>query len=270
MPDMPIIQTRDANGIDHLFLNQPDRHNALSPDMIAALHAAFTKLGDDPSCRLVCLRATKAAATSFCAGGDLVWMRQQIDAPRSKRMAEAAKLAHLLNVMDQFPRPLLGCVDGNVFGGGIGIMAVCDEVLASDGLRFGLTETRLGLIPATISPYVVARIGAPAARQLFMSARRFDSATAQQIGLITKLVPAADFTAGIDAMIAPYLDASPAAMRAAKTLIRKLQPAIDDAVIDMTITALADCWDHPDAREVVDAFFARRTPSWKSNSTVFK
>ena len=87
MPDLPIIQTRDANGIDHLFLNQPDRHNALSPDMIAALHAAFTKLGDDPSCRLVCLRATKAAATSFCAGGDLVWMRQQIDAPRSRRMA---------------------------------------------------------------------------------------------------------------------------------------------------------------------------------------
>jgi methylglutaconyl-CoA hydratase len=144
-------------------------------------------------------------------------------------------------------------------------MAVCDEVLASDDLRFGLTETRLGLIPATISPYVVARIGAPAARQLFMSARRFDSATANRIGLITRLVPAADFTAEIDAMIAPYLDASPAAMQAAKTLIRKLQPAIDDAVIDMTITALADCWDHPDAREGVDAFFARRTPSWKSD-----
>ena len=87
MPDLPIIQTRDANGIDHLFLNQPDRHNALSPDMIAALYAAFTKLGDDPSCRLVCLRATKASETSFCAGGDLVWMRQQIDAPRSRRMA---------------------------------------------------------------------------------------------------------------------------------------------------------------------------------------
>ena len=96
MPNLPIIQTRDANGIDHLFLNQPDRHNALSPDMIVALHAAFTKLGDDPSCRLVCLRATKASETSFCAGGDLVWMRQQIDAPRSRRMAEAAKLAHLV------------------------------------------------------------------------------------------------------------------------------------------------------------------------------
>jgi len=136
-------------------------------------------------------------------------------------------------------------------------------VLASDGLRFGLTETRLGLIPATISPYVVARIGGAAARQLFMSARRFDSVTAKRIGLITKLVPAAAFTAEIDAMIAPYLDASPAAMRAAKSLIRKLQPAIDDAVIDMTVSALADCWDHPDAREGVDAFFARRAPSWK-------
>ena len=267
MPDLPIIQTRDANGIDHLFLNQPDHHNALSPDMIAALHAAFTKLGDDPSCRLVCLRATKAAETSFCAGGDLVWMRQQIDAPRSQRMVEAAKLAHLLKVMDRFPLPLLGCVDGNAFGGGIGIMAVCDEVLASDGLRFGLTETNLGLIPATISPYVVARVGAPAARQFFMSARRFDSGTAKRVGLITKLVPAADFIAEIDAMIAPYLDASPAAMQAAKSLIRKLQPAIDDAVVDMTIRALADCWDHPDAREGVDAFFSHRTPSWKLDGT---
>ena len=104
MPDLPIIQTRDANGIDHLFLNQPDRHNALSPDMIAALYAAFTKLGDDPSCRLVCFRATNAAATSFCAGGDLVWMRQQIDSPESQHMAEAAQVATLLKVRDRFPR----------------------------------------------------------------------------------------------------------------------------------------------------------------------
>ena len=264
MPELPIRQTRDASGVVHLYLNQPDRHNALSPDMIAALHAAFLQLGDDADCRLVCLRATKGDETSFCAGGDLAWMRQQIDAPRASRMAEAAKLANLLHVMDVFPKPLLGCVDGNAFGGGLGIMAVCDEVLAADGLRFGLTETRLGLIPATISPYVVARIGASASRALFMSARRFDSAAAYRLGLVTTLVPAADFASAIDPLIAPYLETSPSAMQAAKALIRNLQPAIDDAVIAMTIHALADCWDHPDAREGVDAFFAKRPASWSA------
>jgi methylglutaconyl-CoA hydratase len=267
----PIIETHEASGIVCLCLNQPDRHNALSPEMIAALHAAFIRLGDDPDCRLVCLKATPAdkqeagnqtAVGSFCAGGDLLWMRQQIDAPRARRMAEAATLANLLRVMNRFPKPLLGAVDGNAFGGGIGVMAVCDEVLATDNLIFGLTETRLGLIPATISPYVVARIGAAAARALFMSARRFDSQTAYRIGLVTSLVPASDFASATKAMIAPYLATSPSAMQAAKGLIGRLTPAIDDAVIDMTIAALADCWEHPDAGEGVDAFFAKRPPSW--------
>jgi len=273
----PIIETHEASGIVYLCLNQPDRHNALSPEMIAALHAAFVRLGDDPGCRLICLKAApsnkqraghKAAVGSFCAGGDLQWMRQQIEAPRTSRMAEAAKLANLLRVMNGFPKPLLGAVDGNAFGGGIGVLAVCDEVLAADNLTFGLTETRLGLIPATISPYVVARIGAPAARALFMSARRFDSQMAHRIGLVTNLAPAVDFATATNAMIAPYLAASPGAMQAAKALIGRLTPAIDDAVVDMTITALADCWDHPDAGEGVDAFFAKRPPAWAKTDAV--
>ena len=267
----PIIETHEASGIVYLCLNQPDRHNALSPEMIAALHAAFVRLGDDPGCRLICLKAApsnkqrpgrKAAVGSFCAGGDLQWMREQIEAPRTSRMAEAAKLANLLRVMNGFPKPLLCAVDGNAFGGGIGVLAVCDEVLAADNLTFGLTETRLGLIPATISPYVVARIGAPAARALFMSARLFDSQMAHRIGLVTNLVPAVDFATATNAMIAPYLAASPGAMQAAKALIGRLTPATDDAVVDMTIAALADCWDHPDAGEGVDAFFAKRPPAW--------
>lgn len=260
MNDHPLRETRDPRGVVTLTLNDPARHNALSPALIAALSAAFDRLADDGSCRVVCLWG---AGQSFCAGGDLAWMQAQIDASREERITEAGKLASLLARMNHFPKPLVGCVAGNAFGGGIGLMAVCDEVLVQAGARFGLTEARLGLIPATISPYVVARIGGGAARRLFLSARLFDCDEALRIGLVAAVASAEDFAGLVESRIAAYLAASPQAMRAAKSLISGLMPPVDDATIAGTIEALADCWEQADAREGVAAFFDRRQPAWR-------
>jgi methylglutaconyl-CoA hydratase len=261
MSDEPLRETRDPRGFVILTLNDPARHNALSPALIAALSAAFARLADDPACRMVCLWG---AGQSFCAGGDLAWMRAQIDASREVRMAEAGKLASLLAGMNRFPKPLVGCVTGNAFGGGIGLMAVCDDVLVQAGALFGLTEARLGLIPATISPYVIARIGEGAARRLFLSARVFDCDEALQIGLAATVAPAEEFAALVESRVVAYLAASPQAMRAAKSLIRGLVAPVDDATIASTIEALADCWEQDDAGEGVAAFFAKRKPVWRS------
>ena len=260
MTDTPLKLDRDDRGVVTVTMHDPDRHNAMSPAMIAALGDAFARLADETACRVVCLAG---AGPSFSAGGDLAWMQAQIYATRTQRMAEAGKLAALLRQMDQFPKPLIGYVTGNAFGGGIGLMAVCDETIVADTARFGLTEARLGLIPATISPYVIARIGAAAARRLFLSARMFDSAEAVQIGLASLAAPADDLPVLLASRLDSYLAASPAAAAAAKALVRQLTRPIDDAVIAKTIDALADCWEQPDAREGVAAFFAKRRPAWR-------
>jgi len=255
----PVLEICDERGVATVTMNDPDRHNAMSPAMIAALADVFARLADDAACRVICLYG---AGASFSAGGDLAWMQAQIDATRQHRITEAGKLAALLRQLDHCPKPVIGCVTGNAFGGGIGLMAVCDEVLVTEGTRFGLTEARLGLIPATISPYVIARIGAGAARRLFLSAQIFDCHEAKEIGLASTIVPADDLPALLEARLACYLAASPHAASAAKSLIHELTPPIDQAVIDHTIGRLADCWEQPDAREGVAAFFAKRKPNW--------
>ena len=151
---------------------------------------------------------------------------------------------------------------GAAYGGGVGLMAVCDSVVASDTARFGLTETRLGLIPATISPYVLARIGEGKARGVFFSGRVFDAAEAVLLGLVTRAVAPEALDAAVEAEIAPYFAAAPAAVAAAKALARSLGPRIDAAVIEATIARLADTWETPEAQEGVTAFLEKRPAAW--------
>jgi methylglutaconyl-CoA hydratase len=249
----------DDRGVTTLTLARPEKHNALSATMIAELHAAAAALDGDPAVRVVVLTGE---GTSFCAGGDLGWMRAQFDATRETRIAEARRLAAMLGALNALGKPLIGRVNGQAYGGGVGLMAVCDAVVAVEGARFGLTETRLGLIPATISPYVVARIGEGNARPLFMSGRTFDAATARTIGLVGRAVPPEALDAALGEEIAPYLAAAPEAVRAAKALARALGPRIDAETVEATILRLADTWETAAAREGVTAFFERRKPSW--------
>ena len=248
----------DQRGVATLTLNRPDKHNAMSAQMITDLTLAATHLNASDA-RVVVLTG---AGKSFCAGGDLAWMKEQFAANRAGRMAEARRLAEMLGALNTLAKPLIGRIQGQALGGGVGLMAACDVAITADDALFGLTETRLGLIPATISPYVLARMGEGKARRVFMSARRFDAHKAVSLDLAAKAVPAADLDAAIEAEIKPYLSAAPGAVARAKELARALGPIIDETVIDDTITRLADAWESAEAQEGIAAFFEKRKPSW--------
>ncbi len=249
----------DPRGVATLTLSRPEKHNALSAVMIGELRDAAEALAGDDAVRVVVLTG---AGASFCAGGDLGWMRAQFDADRATRIAEATRLAETLGALDALPKPLIARVNGQAYGGGLGLISVCDVAVGVEGARFGFTETRLGLIPATISPYCLARIGAGAARRVFMSARLFDAAEAAALGLLARVVAPEALDVAVENEVAPYLSAASGAVARAKRLARRLGPRIDPALVAETAEALADAWEDPEAREGVTAFFEKRKPAW--------
>lgn len=249
----------DRRGVATLTLDRPEKHNALSARMIAELTEAATLMGADEAVRVVVLTG---AGRSFCAGGDLGWMQEQMAADPETRAREAGKLAHMLQALNILPKPLIGAVQGNAFGGGVGMASVCDIAIGADHLKMGLTETRLGLIPATIGPYVVARMGEGRARQVFMNGRLFDAEEAVRLGLLARAVPAEALAEAVEAEVAPYLSCAPGAVAAAKALTRALGPRIDDDTIDHTIGALKAQWETEEAVEGIGAFFAKRKAAW--------
>jgi methylglutaconyl-CoA hydratase len=249
----------DARGVARLTINRPAKHNALSGETCDELADAAAEIASDPGIRVVVLTG---AGASFCAGGDLDWMRAQFAASRDGRIAEARRLAHMLRALNELPKPLIGRVNGAAYGGGVGLVSVCDAVIAASTARFGLTETRLGLIPATISPYVLARIGEGPARSVFFSARIFDAEEARSLGLVTRVATPEALDATVEAEVAPYLATAPGAVAAAKRLARSLGRRIDTQVIEDTIARLADTWETPEAREGIAAFFDKRPAPW--------
>ena len=252
------LQT-DARGVATLTLDRPEKHNAMNSAMLGDLQAAARALASDDAVRVVVLTG---AGASFCAGGDLGWMRAQMEADAEGRAAEARKLAQALGMLNALPKPLIGRVQGQAFGGGIGLMSVCDVAVGVEGAKFGLTETRLGLIPATIGPYVLARMGEAMARRVFMSARLFDAAEAVRLGLLARAVPADDLDAAIEAEVKPYLACAPGAVAAAKALALKLGGGVTEEAVEHSIAQLVARWEGDEASEGIDAFFARRKPAW--------
>ena len=249
----------DARGIVQLRLSRPGKRNALSAQMIAELTAFAEAASKRRDWRAVILTGEGDA---FCAGGDLDWMRQQMAADRQTRMAEARKLAGMLGALNALSQPLIGAVHGSAFGGGVGLACVCDLVLATPETLFGLTETRLGLIPATIGPYVLARLGEGRARRIFMSGKRFKAVEAMELGIVARLVDGDGLMAEAVREAEQYLAAAPGAVAAAKALARSLSRSLDPARIEESIIALADTWEQDEAREGVAAFFEKRKPSW--------
>lgn len=250
----------DARGVSTLTLAQPDKHNAMSGEMIIELSEAASQVAADDSVRVVVLTGE---GKSFCAGGDLGWMRQQFDADRETRISEAMKLASMLRRLNELPKPLLGKINGQAFGGGIGMISVCDAAIGLDTAKFALTETRLGLIPATISPYVIARLGEGVARRVFMSGKRFDGLEAVKLGLLSEAVSSSQLDDTLEAEIQPYLSAAPGAVARAKALARSLGPKIDESVIRDTANQLADCWETDETQAGIAAFFDKTKPSWQ-------
>ncbi|MEP4197375.1 MAG: crotonase/enoyl-CoA hydratase family protein [Aliishimia sp.] len=249
----------DGRGVATLTLARPEKHNALSAQMLADLTHAAKTLGTDDAVRVVVLTG---AGGTFCAGGDLAWMQEQMAADAQTRGREARKLADMLFAMNTMPKPLIGKLQGNAFGGGVGMASICDIALGVDSLKMGLTETRLGIIPATIAPYVIARMGEGRARRVFMNAKLFRADEAVELGLLARAVPTGDLEAAVEAEVLPYLSCAPGAVAAAKALARELGPRLDNQVIDLTIDQLVSRWETDEAVEGIGAFFEKRKARW--------
>lgn len=252
----------DDRGVAALTLARPDKHNALNPKMMGELTEAARTLGSDANVRVVVLRGE---GESFCAGGDLGWMKEQFAATRAQRIEQARALALTLRTLNEMPKPLIAAVHGAAYGGGVGILSVCDNAIAADTAQFGLTETRLGLIPATIGPYVAARLGDGPARRVFMSARVFGADEARHLGLVGSVVTADHLEAAVQKEVKAYLATAPGAVASAKALLRNLARPIDDKVIEDTISRLADTWEGEEVKEGVGAFFEKRKPRWSKS-----
>jgi len=249
----------DERGVATLTFTRGEKHNAMSAIMMTELTEATASLGADPSVRVVVIAAE---GKSFSAGADLNWMREQVAADRATRIAEATRLAHMLRALNELPKPVIGKVQGNAFGGGLGIISVCDVAIGVKAAKFGFTENRLGIIPGTISPYVLARMGEGKARRVFMSSRLFGADEARELDLLSRVVAADELDTAIEREVIPYLSAAPSAVARSKQLARSLGPVIDDDVIKSTIERLADTWETDEAKEGLASFFDKKTPAW--------
>ena len=249
----------DARGVATLTMTRVEKRNALNAQMMDELTDAALNLGADAAVRVVILASE---GKSFCAGGDLEWMRAQFDATPEIKEREARRLADMLWTLNFMPKPLIGRLQGNAFGGGVGMASVCDAAVGVDRLKMGLTETRLGLIPATIGPYVLARMGEAMARRVFMSARLFDATEAVTLGLLAKCVPADDLDASVEAEVAPYLNCAPGAVAEGKALAQSLGGTVTREAVAASVAALARRWESPESAEGIGAFFEKRKAAW--------
>ncbi|MEO0036620.1 MAG: hypothetical protein RLZZ501_2643 [Pseudomonadota bacterium] len=253
---------RRADGLATLTLARPERHNAFNETMIAEMTRALAALGADPAVRAVRLMA---AGPSFSAGADLDWMRRMAGYGPDENRADAEALATLMRTLNHLPKPTLACVQGAAFGGGLGLVACCDLAVAAEDATFCLSEVRLGLIPAVISPYVIAAIGVRAARRWFLTAERFDAATALRLGLVDQVVPAGELEVAAETLLARLAEGAPGAQAAAKELIfavagRPPGPALDQD----TARRIAERRASPEGREGIAAFLEKRPPVWRT------
>lgn len=260
MTDNAIIITQDDRGITTLTLNRADRHNAFDDVMIGELNQALDSINDDNNVRMLILRA---AGKSFSAGADLNWMRRMAEYDFQQNHDDAMQLARLMKTLNGMSKPVIGLIQGASFGGGIGLVACCDIVIASEKAKFCLSEVRLGLIPAVISPYVISAMGERACRRYFLTAERFDANEAYRLGLVHQVVAEQELDATLDQMIDQLLVGGPAAQAAAKDLILNVsQREINSSVIEDTASRIAHVRASDEGREGLNAFLQKRQPDW--------
>lgn len=254
------LEVAQRDGVRMVGLARPRIHNAFDEVLIAELTEAFRQADEDPAVRAVLLHAS---GPSFCAGADLEWMRRVAGYGRAENLADAHALAAMLSAIATCGKPTLARVQGNAFGGGVGLIACCDIAIGSSEAIFALSEVKLGIIPATIGPYVLAAIGARQARRYFVSGERFDAAEAQRIGLLHEVVAPSGLGARTDAVLDALMLAGPRAQREAKLLLRAISGRpIDGEVIADTAERIARVRATDEAREGVGAFLEKRRPAW--------
>ncbi|WP_296204208.1 enoyl-CoA hydratase/isomerase family protein [Psychrobacter sp. UBA3962] len=243
-------------------LARPDKRNAFNDEVIAELNQAFTQLGSSEQVRVIVLAAEGKA---FCAGADLNWMRAMADYSREENLADADKLAQMLSTLYRCPKPTVAAIQGDVYAGGIGLISACDIAIAVDSANFCLSEVRLGLAPATISPYVIRAMGARAAHRYFLTAEVFDAVESQRIGLVHECVSVAELEDKVASVAKKLRNNSPNAVKECKQLVQYVAEAtIDEALIAQTVEGIADIRASDEGKEGVQSFLQKRKPNWLS------
>jgi methylglutaconyl-CoA hydratase len=257
---MLVTTSIDSRGVATLTLNRPDKHNALNGETLKQLHSSLLDLQSNPLARLVVLTG---AGASFCAGADIAHMRSMLGASEQANVEDARVLAACLRTLDELTLPVIARVNGNVFGGGVGLVACADIAVAVESAKFALTEVRLGIVPAAISPYVVAAISSREARRLFLTSAPFDGQEARSLGLVHFTCAPGELDSAVNKQVDLVLQGSPNALRAAKQLIRDVSAPQDrDELGEHTARLLATLRISPEGQEGLSAFLERRKPTW--------
>lgn len=258
------IEIERQSAVATIWLNRPDVRNAFNETSIAEITLAFRRLDQESSVRVIVLAAR---GTAFCAGADLNWMKKMAAHTEQENLADAAGLAEMLRVIYHCTKPVIARVQGDCYAGGMGLVAACDIAITTSNAGFCLSETRLGLIPATISPYVIRAIGERAARRYFLTAERFDATEAHRIGFVHEVVGEAALDSEIQKFTHALLSCSPHALDEAKRLIREVScETINAELISDTVRRIAEVRSSEQGREGVQAFLNKRKPSWLADT----
>jgi methylglutaconyl-CoA hydratase len=255
----PVVELERDGVVARVWLNRPEAHNALATELGTALVDALRALKDDARCRVVVLAGR---GPSFCAGADIAVMKASANAAYDDNLLEAKRLAGMFAALADFPKPVVGRVHGAVYGGGVGFCCACDVVVASDDAKFGLTEVRLGILPAVISPYVIRRLGDRAARELMLTGERFDAATAMRYGIVNHVVPAAELDAKVAERVGELVKGAPHAQARVKELLQRWTDMGWEEYRRSVPETLAHVRSGEEAKDGLAAFFEKRKPRW--------
>ena len=261
MSEPSVIVAKDARGVATVAINRPQVRNAIDDTVIRSLTDAFNTLGADGETRIVVLTGRGVA---FSAGADLDWMRRMAAGSEADNLASAKTISAMLRALNELPKPTIAKVNGAAYAAGIGLVAACDIAVAAEEAVFSVSEVRIGLVPSTISPYVIAAIGAQAARRYFLTGEAFSAAEAHRLRLLHQVVPGSGLDAAIDSVIASLLAGGPQSQARAKRLIADIAGRpLDDALEALTARSIADARASPEGREGITAFLEKRKPVWR-------
>jgi methylglutaconyl-CoA hydratase len=255
------LATERLDAVEYVTLNRPDVRNALNEELIGELAAWTAQIRSDRSVRVAVLGG---AGRVFSAGADVTWMARAAQFTEEENLRDARTLSSMFAAMDSLPVPLVGKVQGAALGGGVGLAAICDVVVADETAVFGFTEVKLGILPAVISPFAIAKIGRSAARELFLTGARFSAARAREIGLVHRVVPAADLDRTVHEYVQEFLGAGPAAIAAAKALIGQIAGRSIEEAGPLTAEAIARRRVSTEGQEGLRAFLDKRKPQWSA------
>lgn len=264
MPHEAIRFEISPRGVATLTLARPDMKNAMNGTMYDEARAAVAQVGADPLVRVLVLAGEGSA---FCSGGDFKYQQSQAARPETERLAEASKLALWLRELDLCPKPVIGRINGAAYGGGLGLVSICDVAIAAESSKFCLSEVSLGLMPSMISPYVVRKMGVSNARSVFLNARVFGAAEALRFGTVHEVVPDAELDAAVERQVRLFLRCAPGAIAETKRLIDYVDQHQPEASFHYTVELVARMWASEEGAEGIASFLGKREPAWRPDKT---